>query len=68
MRIWEERHHQAEDHVLRGRQTIERQRTLIVRQRGIGQKTTASEALLASFERSQVNFEGDLARIESERD
>ena len=68
MPSWEERHRQAEQHVLQGRQTIERQRTLIVRQKGLGQNTTASEAVLASFERSQANFEADLARIKGERE
>ncbi len=68
MPTWEERHRQAEEHVLKGRQTIKRQRTLIDRQKGLGHSTAAAEAVLASFERSQANFDADLAHIERERE
>ena len=67
MRPWTERHAQAERHVDDGRRIIDRQRVLIERQKALGSDTAESETLLASFERSQAIFEGDLVRILKER-
>ena len=65
---WSERYRQAQQHVIDGRQRIERQRALVEKQKGRGSDTTESEGLLATFHRSQSIFEDDLARIEHERE
>jgi hypothetical protein len=64
---WIERHEQAKRHVEDGQRVVDRQRTLIARQKVLGHDTQMSERLLAAFERSQVIFESDLARIRAEQ-
>jgi hypothetical protein len=68
MEPWETRHATAERHVAEGRRAIERQRELIARQSALGQDVRVSEALLATFERSQAIFEANLQRILRERE
>jgi len=68
MASWRERHDLAARHVADVRLVIDRQRTLIDRQRALGYDTAKSEDLLATFERSQLTFEDDLARIAKERE
>jgi hypothetical protein len=63
---WKERHDVAQRHVAEGQRVIERQRALIRRQQEAGRDTKDAEQLLATFERSQVLFEDDLARIRAE--
>lgn len=57
----------AERLVRDGQNAIIRQRNLIVYRQAIGRVTEGSEQLLAQFERSQVLFENDLARLQLER-
>jgi hypothetical protein len=66
MRPWTERYEEAKRHVADGRLVLERQRALIDRQKVLKRDTAVSERLLATFERSQEIFEGDLARIRQE--
>ena len=67
MRTWTERHEEAHRHVIDGQRIIDRQLTLIERQKVLGRDTTTSEGLLAAFRSSQAIFESDLARICQER-
>ena len=53
----------AEQHVIVGRQIVQRQQDLIARRRQLGLDTRQSEQLLVQFERSLAIFEGDLADI-----
>ena len=66
MRPWLERYEQAAQHVLDGRDVIDRQHDLIARQKARGRNTELAEQLLDRFERSQAIFESDLARISGE--
>jgi len=53
----------AQDHVNRGRRIVVRQRQLIAKIKARGGDFGMAEDLLASFERSLVVFENDLAVI-----
>jgi hypothetical protein len=66
MRTWADRHAEAARHVASGKRIIERQRLVIAGRKELGQNTDDFESLLAAFERSQVIFEADLCRINSE--
>jgi hypothetical protein len=63
---WFERYTEACRHVLEGRRAVEKQRKLIAKEKAQGRDTKSYEDLLASFERTQVIFEGDLKRIKRE--
>jgi hypothetical protein len=67
MATWAERHQAAQRLVAEGQRAIERQRALIRRQKEFGSDTKDAEELLATFERTQVIFENDLARVLAER-
>jgi hypothetical protein len=67
MHTWTERYEEAHRHVIEGQRIINRQLTLIKRQKVLGCDTTNSEGLLAAFRNSQTIFESDLARIRQER-
>ena len=64
---WEKRHALARHHVSVGRSAIDRQRSIIAKQKSLRMNTQASEDLLAAFERSQEIFEGNLTRVLQER-
>jgi len=63
MPTWRERHEIAQRHVAEGQRTIARQRALIHRYKEFGSDTKDAEELLAAFERSQVVFENEVARV-----
>jgi hypothetical protein len=57
----------AQDHVIRGRRIVARQRQLIAEVRARGGDCTQAEDLLSQFERSLAIFEDDLASILEEQ-
>jgi hypothetical protein len=67
MDAWEKRHASAQNHVNVVRSAIDRQRSIVARQKALRLNTQASEELLAAIEHSQEIFEGNLARILQER-
>jgi hypothetical protein len=68
MLTWTERQAIAQRHVAEGQRVIESQRALIRTQNMLGHDTKHAEKMLAKFERSQLTFEQDLARILAQRE